>query len=125
MTIDDILTTHQADIACLLALWQIIHGGDPGPEGFVTDQTTLVLAGMLAAQLSKTRGSAPLTLESLKKMGDRLGAKVVVSEGKPKEFISKQGWTWINVNGVWVGIYFHLEPLREAPAKSPGGGGDE
>jgi hypothetical protein len=125
MTIDDIVTTHQADIAWLLALWQIIHGGDPGPEGFVADETTLVLAGMLAAQLSKTRGSAPLTFESVKKMGDRLGTKVVVSGAEPKEFISKEGWTWINVNGVWVGIYSYVEPAREVAAQSPGGGSDE
>ena len=122
MTIDDIVTTHEADIAWLLALWQVIHGGDPGPEVFVADETTLVLAGMLAAQLSKTRGSAPLTFESLKKMGDRLGAKVVVSEGKPMEFISKEGWTWINVNGIWVGIYSYVEPAREVAAQSPVGG---
>jgi len=124
MTIDDIVTTHEADIAWLLALWQIIHGGDPGPEGFVVDETTLVLAGMLAAQLSKTRGSAPLTFESLKKRGERFGTKVVVSEAQPKEFISKVGWTWINVNGVWVGIYFYIEPARELAAQS-GSGGDK
>lgn len=121
MTIDNIVTTHQADIAWLLALWQIIHSGDASREGFVADETTLVLAGMLAAQLSKTRGSAPLTFERLKKIGERFGTKVVVSEAEPKEFISKEGWTWINVNGVWVGIYSYLEPLREAPAQSPGG----
>ena len=121
MTIDDIVTTHQADIAWLLALWQIIPGGDPGPEGFVADETTLLLAGMLAAQLSKTRGSAPLTFESLKKMGDRIGAKVVVSEAEPREFFSKEGWTWINVNGIWVGIYSWVEPAREVAAQSPVG----
>jgi hypothetical protein len=125
MTIDDIVTTHQADIAWLIALWQIIHGGDPSPEGFVADETTLMLAGMLAAQLSKTRGSAPSTFESLKKIGERLGAKVVVSEGEPREFMRKDAWTWVYVDGVWVGIYFYLEPLREAPAQSPGSGGDE
>lgn len=121
MTIDDIVTTHQPDIGWLLALWQIIHGGDAGHERFVADETTLVLAGTLAAQLSKTRRSAPLTFERLQEIGERLGTKVVVSEAEPREFISKEGWTWINVNGVWVGIYSYVEPAREAAAQSPGG----
>ena len=82
---EDLIFTHEPDIAWLIALWIAIHRGDPAPEApIAVDPTTTLLATALSTRLQEVHGVSSMTFESVRAGLEKIG--VAAREEKAQTF---------------------------------------
>lgn len=73
MNVRQITLAHELDAAWIIALWKMIHGGDPAPETVAVEVVTAMTPFLKGAANS-------LTFQQLEKQFNNIGVQVTDSE---------------------------------------------
>lgn len=110
MALGNRVLAHELDAAWIIALWKLIHGGDPGPldDRAVAGNIVAALAPVLAGE-----PAASLTVGALKERFQRIGTEISVEVVEsPQAGEGPEALRWRGPGWHYVQVCYGMPPHR-------------